>query len=96
MADTGDLVSIKLVVDRLMQNPVMKDLQYEFIIDKAIEVLTILDAPAAYVTRREQLNVVGYRASKPVQMIKVMGIARTDQDVYTALNTSEEDRKSVV
>ena len=78
MADTQNLVSIKLVADRLMQNPLMKDLNYEFIVDNAIEVLRILGAPALYVTRREGLNVENYRALKPIDMLKIEGIARVD------------------
>ena len=73
MASTGNLVSIKMVADRLFQNPLMKDLNYEFIVDNAIEVLRILDAPAIYVTRREALNVENFRALKPIDMIKVEG-----------------------
>jgi hypothetical protein len=79
MASTGNLVSIKMVADRLFQNPLMKDLNYEFIVDNAIEVLRILDAPAIYVTRREAINVVNFRALKPIDMIKIEGMARTDR-----------------
>jgi len=91
MASTGNLVSIKMIVDRLMRNPVMKDLQYEFIVDNAIEVLRILDAPAIYVTMREKLNVSGFRALKPIQMMKMVGIARTDQGGIQPLRTTEDD-----
>ncbi|MGK0464764.1 hypothetical protein [Clostridium sp.] len=78
MASTGNLVSIKMIADRLLRNPLMKDLNYEFIVDNAIQVLRILDAPSLYVNRREVLNVSNYRALKPIDIIKVEGIARTD------------------
>ena len=81
MASTGNLVSIKMIADRLMRNPLMKDLNYEFIVDNAIQILRILDAPSIYVTRREGLNVENYRALKPVDMIKVEGIVRTDTSI---------------
>jgi hypothetical protein len=88
---TGDLVSIKMIADRLMRNPLMKDLNYEFIVDNAIQVLRILDAPAIYVTRREGLNVENYRALKPIDMIRVEGIVRTDQgDTPITLQSSED------
>ena len=80
MASTGNLVSIKMIADRLMRNPLMKDLNYEFIVDNAIQVLRILEAPSIFVTRREALNVEGYRALKPVDMVKVEGVVRTDVD----------------
>ena len=89
MASTGNLVSIKLVVDRLMRNPLMKDLNYEFVVDNAIEVLRILDAPAIYSTMREKINVEKYRALKPAGMMKVEGIARTDKGFYQTLKPTE-------
>jgi len=90
MASTGNLVSIKMIADRLMRNPLMKDINYEFIVDNAIQVLRILEAPSIFVNRREHLNVVNYRALKPVDMIKVEGLARTDQGSIVPLQTSED------
>jgi len=91
MASTGNLVSIKMIADRLMRNPLMKDLNYEFIVDNAIQILRILDAPSIYVTRREGLNVENYRALKPVDMIKVEGIVRTDRGNAPQTLQSSED-----
>jgi hypothetical protein len=91
MASTGNLVSIKMVADRLFQNPLMKDLNYEFIVDNAIEVLRILDAPAIYVTRREALNVENFRALKPIDMIKVEGISRVDRVNFPETLSHSED-----
>ena len=78
MAGVNNLVSIKLIADRLMRNPLCKDLNYEFIVDNAIQLLRILDAPSIYVNRKESLDVVKYRALKPVDMIKVEGIVKVD------------------
>lgn len=90
MASTGNLVSIKMIADRLYQNPLMKDLNYEFIVDNAIEVLRILEAPSIYVTRREGLNVENYRALKPIDMMRVDGMIRTDQSAPESLVSSED------
>jgi|TARA_R110000744_G_scaffold182002_1_gene301204 hypothetical protein len=90
MASTGNLVSIKMVADRLTRNPIMKDLSYEFIVDNAIQVLRILDAPSIYVTKREGLNVVNFRARKPIDMVKVEGIVRTDSGQPITLSASED------
>jgi|DEB0MinimDraft_12_1074336.scaffolds.fasta_scaffold02634_9 hypothetical protein len=91
MASTGNLVSIKMIADRLFQNPLMKDLNYEFIVDNAIEVLRILDAPAIYVTRREAINVENFRALKPIDMVKVEGIVRTDRNGHPETLSHSED-----
>ena len=90
MASTGNLVSIKLIADRLMQNPLMKDLNYEFIVDSAIEVLRILGAPALYTKRREELNVSNYRALKPIDMVKIEGVLRTDTSEPIRIIPSED------
>lgn len=76
MASTGNLVSIKMIASRLMRNPVMKDMNYEFIVDNAIQVLRILDAPSLYFEKREVLNVSNYRALKPIQIVKVEGVCK--------------------
>tara|TARA_R110002020_G_scaffold100855_1_gene238053 strand:+ start:19502 stop:20209 length:708 start_codon:yes stop_codon:yes gene_type:complete len=89
MAGAQNVVSIKMVADRLMRNPLMKDLNYEFIVDNAVEVLRLLSAPSLYVNRREGLNVANYRALKPIDMIRVSELVRTDQGVSIPLVTSE-------
>jgi|TARA_R110000772_G_scaffold91739_1_gene188298 hypothetical protein len=91
MATTSNLVSIKMIADRLLRNPLMKDLNYEFIVDNAIQVLRIIDAPAIYVTRREGLNVSNFRALKPIDMIKVEGMVRTDQGSTPQTLSHSED-----
>lgn len=90
MASTGNLVSIKMIADRLMRNPLMKDLSYEFIVDNAIQVLRILDAPSIYVNKRERINVVNLRALKPLDMIRIESITRVDTGVPIALTASED------
>lgn len=90
MASTGNVVSIKMIADRLMRNPLMKDLNYEFIVDNAIQILRILEAPALYTTQREGLNVENYRALKPIDMVRVEGISRTDSGVPVPLIASED------
>jgi len=90
MASTGNLVSIKMIADRLMRNPLMKDLSYEFIVDNAIQVLRILDAPSIYAKKRERINVVNLRALKPLDMIRIESITRVDTGVPIALTASED------
>jgi len=90
MASTSDVVSIKMIADRLYRNPVMKDMNYEFIVDNAIQILRILEAPSLFVTKREALNVVNYRAMKPVDMMRIESIVRTDSGIPVPLTASED------
>jgi hypothetical protein len=89
MANTADTVSIKLIADRLYRNPVMKEVTYEFIIDNALEVMRIIDAPALYGNKREKIKVVNYRASKPANMMRVESIARTDRGAMETMTSTD-------
>ena len=42
----GKLVSIKLIADTLMQNPLLKDLSWEFIVSNAVECMRIVGTPS--------------------------------------------------
>lgn len=90
MASTNDLVSIKMIADRLYRNPIMKDMNYEFIVDNAIQVLRILEAPSIFITKREVLNVSGYRALKPLDLMRIESILRTDSGLPIPLTASED------
>ena len=90
MGNTADLVSIKMVADRLMQNPLLKDLNYEFIVDHAMQVLRIIEAPSLYVTRRERINIENYRGLKPIDMMTVESISRIEGSRQVALTASED------
>ena len=90
MGNTADLVSIKMVADRLMQNPLLKDLNYEFIVDHAMQVLRIIEAPSLYVTRRERTNIENYRGLKPIDMMTVESISRVEGSRQVALTASED------
>ena len=90
MVNESGLVSIKMIADRLMMNPVMKDLTWEFIIDSAIEVLRILEAPSLFVTRSETLEVKDYRALKPVDIMKINGVSKIIGDQLVPLRTNED------
>lgn len=90
MADTGDLISIKIIANRLMMNPVLKDLTWEFIIDSSIEILRILEAPSLFVNRSEALEVKDFRAMKPVDVMKVEGISRVMGNSLVPLSSGQD------
>ena len=90
MGNTADLVSIKMVADRLMQNPLLKDLNYEFIVDHAMQVLRIIEAPSLYVTRRERINIENYRGLKPIDMMTVEAISKVEGQTQISLVASED------
>lgn len=78
MANDAGLVSIKVVVDRLFRNPLLKDIQWDFIIDNAIQVMRILEAPALYIDRYETIEVKNFRALKPIDVMKITQVMRIE------------------
>lgn len=80
MASTGKLVSIKMIADRLMRNPVLKDLTWEFIVDNAIEVMRILETPALFVNKQEQIQIYNYKGKLPIDVMKITGVFKVDAD----------------
>ena len=78
MYKTGNLVSMKIIADRLMRNPVLKDLTWEFIVDNSVEVMRILEAPSLFTDKHEVLEVKNFRAMKPVDLTKITGVSRIE------------------
>jgi hypothetical protein len=91
MANTGNLVSVKMIADRLFRNPVMKDLSWEFIVDNAIEVLRILEAPSLYVNVKEQINIENFRGLKPAGMMKINNISKIVSGQIVPMITNEDN-----
>jgi hypothetical protein len=88
MSSKGDLVSIKLVAGRLMHNPLLKDLTWEFIVDNAIEVMRLLQFPSLFIKRTEGLEVKDFRALKPVDIMKINTIMRVTGDNLTPMTSN--------
>ena len=53
----GNFVSVKMIADRLMQNPIMKDLNFEFIIDHTVECMRLVNMPPIYVSRIANIEI---------------------------------------
>ena len=70
----GRLVSIKLIADTLMQNPLLKDLSWEFIVSNAVECMRIVGTPAMFISKEEVLEVKNFKASLPVDIININSV----------------------
>lgn len=90
MANDAGLVSIKVIADRLFRNPLLKDIQWDFIIDNAIQVMRILEAPALYIDRHETIEVKSFRALKPIDVMKIEQIMRVDGEQLLPIRSSED------
>ena len=53
MAVNGRVISIKSVADMLMQNPMMKDISWEFIVSHAVECMRIVGTAPMFISEQE-------------------------------------------
>ncbi len=67
--NNGNFISVKAIADRLLMNPLMKDLNFEFIIDKTVECLRLVNMPPIYVPGKATIVITNFRGDLPIDMI---------------------------
>ena len=65
---SGHFISIKSVADRLMMNPLMKDLNFEFIIDKTVECLRLVNMTPIYASKMEKITIKQFKGELPFDL----------------------------
>ncbi len=75
----GKLVSIKVIADQLMQNPLMKDLSWEFIVSNAVECMRIIGTPAMFVPDKEVITVANHKGYLPPMAMNIKGVMRVEE-----------------
>lgn len=66
---SGNFISVKSIADRLMMNPMLKDLNFEFIVDKTVECLRLVNMPPIYIPKKVNIGVNNFRGELPIDMI---------------------------
>jgi hypothetical protein len=66
---SGHFISIKSIADRLLMNPIMKDLNFEFIIDKTVECLRLVNMAPIYASKMEKITIKQYKGDLPLDLI---------------------------
>lgn len=69
--NTNNYVSIKEVVDGLMQYPSMRDLSYESAVRWAVDVMGLIGSYDLYKPERETVIIENYRGKLPTGIIKI-------------------------
>jgi len=85
------LVSLKQVADKLMQNPLMHDMNWDFIVGRAVEVLELVGTPGIYVDKTIDLEVRNHRAILPVDLMGINSIGKVESNrSIISMQTSED------
>jgi len=88
--NNGRLVSIKVVADMLMQNPLMKDLSWEFIVSNAVECMAIIGTPAMFISKREVVEIKNHKGGLPIDMIKPTSVQRVLETGLIPMSGNED------
>ena len=72
--NNGKLVSVKMVADRLLRNPLMKELNWEFIVDNAVECMRLVGAPSLYISRKETVEIKNFKGDIPLDLMQVESV----------------------
>lgn len=94
MAVNGRVISIKSVADMLMQNPMMKDISWEFIISHAVECMRIVGTAPMFISEQEVVEIKHYKGALPVNVIDVDSILRVTDSGQMIPMISNEDTLS--
>lgn len=84
------LVSLKTIADKLKQNPLMHDMNWEFIVSRAVECLGVIGTPAMYVDKTTDLNIKQFRALLPPDMLGITGVSKVHNNGLIPMRTSED------
>ena len=68
---SGNFISIKSVADRLMMNPLLKEINFEFIIDKTVECLRLVNMSPIYIDKLENIEIKNYSGNIPSDLMYV-------------------------
>ena len=74
----GKFVSIKVVADMLLQNPLMKGMNWEFIVSHAVECMRIVGTPAMFVSDKEVIEISNHKGSLPVNINRIDQVMKVE------------------
>ena len=87
MAET--YTNIRLILDKLLRNPLMADVSFETAVDYTIELIRLIGMPNVFIEKVVGLEVKDYRAALPCDFSEVIQI-RTDDSVHRTLRYSTD------
>lgn len=73
---TESYISVKQIMDRIMQHPLMQDISLEQVIDMTISFMRIVGVPTMFTEKVELIKVDKYRALLPCDYYKVIQIRK--------------------
>lgn len=88
--NTGRLISVKAIADRLMQNPVMKDLNWEFIVMHAVDCMRLVGAPAIFVSKKETIEIKEFKGPIPLDLMDIDSVMKVQGNQLIPMRSSHD------
>ncbi len=74
-----DYISIKVVIDNLLNHPLLQDLTLERVVAYTVDFIRILGMPPMFIEKTQQLEIKDYRAQLPCDFHEMIQV-RTNQE----------------
>lgn len=73
-------ISIKIILDRLMDHPLLQDLTLERVVDYSIDFMRIVGVPNMFIDKTEILSVSNYKTYLPCDLHEIVQIRTFNKD----------------
>lgn len=83
-------VSIKEVMDNLLDNPLLQDLTLERTISYTVDFIRIVGMPKVYMEKTQNLDVEDYRTALPCDFHKMIQVRMKDGGIYKTFRASTD------
>ena len=77
-------VSLKVILDRLLRNSLLRDLQYEAVIDYTVDFFRVVGVPSIYEDKAYEAKIENYRAALPCDFIEEIQVLLSESPRATA------------
>ena len=82
-----NFVSLKIIIDRILRNPILRDVQFEKVIDDCVDFLEILRIPITFVDKFFEGTATDYRLELPCDIGYIKQVLINNKPVREATDT---------
>lgn len=73
-------VNIKLIMDRLTRHPLLEEINFETVVDYAIEFMRIVGTPPSFLERTQEIDIHKYRGQLPCDFYEMIQVRLAKED----------------
>jgi|SRR5574344_746271 hypothetical protein len=85
----NNYTTIKLILDKILRNPMMRDLTLEAAVDYTIDFIRIVGVPSFFEDKVKELSIENYRAKLPCDFYEMNQVRSIDNGYYALRYTTD-------